>query len=157
MLRSGSILRTCNADRPKPRRAAGSLRRFAVLTAALVMAFLWCGAVNASCGNYLFRHGKSVTDASFSFSLNDHNEKYAAGQTPAGMPVPPCHGPNCSGNPIPLAPVPVAPGNLIPGFDQATILESHADSTSPSGTIEIPESERGARFVPSSIFRPPAA
>jgi hypothetical protein len=143
-------------------KAKPDVRRLRLLLQPVLMAIVtfsvasaWSTLASASCGNYLYRNGKPVSDSSF--SMNDHTENDAAGKTPAQMPVPPCHGPNCSGNPIPLAPVPVAPTNLIRGFDQATILESLADSTSPSGAIEIPESERGARFVPSSIFRPPAA
>lgn len=141
--------------RPDAPRLTLSLRPvlMAVVTMSVFMA--WSATVSASCGNYLYRNGKQVSHSSF--SMNEHNENHAAGQTPARMPVPPCHGPNCTGNPAPLAPVPVAPTNLIRGFDQATILESLADSVSPSGAIEIPESERGARFEPSSVFRPPAA
>ncbi len=131
------------------------LQRWVIWLGMLSVGLVWSSTASASCGNYLYRNGKPVTDSSF--SMNDHSENQASGKTPAGMPVPPCHGPNCSGNPIPLAPVPAAPTNLIRGFDQAAILESLADSTSRSGAIEVPESERGARFVPSSIFRPPAA
>ena len=141
--------------KPDARRLSLSLRRVLMAVVSISVALVWSSTASASCGNYLYRNGKQVTDSSF--SMNDHNDNHASGKTPAGMPVPLCHGPNCSGNPIPLAPVPVAPTNLIRGFDQATILESLADSTSPSGAVEIPESERGARFVPSSIFRPPAA
>lgn len=141
--------------KPGVRRLRLLMRRVLMAVATVSVVMVWSTTASASCGNYLYRNGKQVTDSSF--SMNDHNENQASRKTPAGMPVPPCHGPNCSGNPIPLAPVPVAPTNLIRGFDQATILESLADSTSASGEIEIPASERGARFVPSSIFRPPAA
>ena len=140
--------------RPDARRLMASLQRVLIAVATISVALVWSSTASASCGNYLYRNGKPVADSSL---MNDHNKDHAASRIPAGMPVPPCHGPNCSGNPIPLAPMPIAPTNLIRGFDQATILESLADSTSPSGAIEIPESERGARFVPSSIFRPPAA
>ena len=145
--------------KPDARRPRLSLQRVLMaimpITVTITVALVWSSTASASCGNYLYRNGKQVTDSSF--SMNDHNDSRVSGKIPAGMPVPPCHGPNCSGNPIPLAPVPVAPTNLIRGFDQATILESLTDSTSPSRVIEIPESERGARFVPSSVFRPPAA
>jgi len=141
--------------RPDALRLLPSLQRVLMAIVTISVAMAWSSTASASCGNYLYRNGKQVTDSSF--SMNDHNENHASSRIPAGMPVPPCHGPNCSGSPAPLAPVPVAPTNLIRGFDQATILESLADSASPSGAIEIPESERGARFVPSSIFRPPAA
>ena len=141
--------------KPDAKRPTLLLRRALMAVATISMALVWTSTAAASCGNYLYRNGKQVTDSSF--SMNEHNENHASNQIPVDMPVPPCHGPNCSRNPIPLAPVPVAPTNLIRGFDQATILESLTDSALPSGAIEIPESERGARFVPSSIFRPPAA
>ena len=141
--------------KPGARRLKLSLQYVLMVVVTISVMSVWSSTASASCGNYLYRNGKQVTDSSF--AMNEHNENHASGKTPAGMPVPPCHGPNCSGNPIPLAPVPFAPTNLIRGFDQATILESLADSNWPSGAIEIPESERGARFVPSSIFRPPAA
>lgn len=141
--------------KPDANRPRLSLQRVVIAVAAIIMGLVWSSAASASCGNYLYRNGKQVNDPSI--SMNDHNENHASGQTPAGTPVPPCHGPNCSRNPTPLAPVPFAPTNLIRGFDQATILESLADSTSPSEATDIPESERGARFMPSSIFRPPNA
>ena len=141
--------------KPDARRPRLSLPRVLLAAVAVSVALVWSSTASASCGNYLYRNGKPVTDSSF--SMNNHTENYASGKTPAGVPAQPCHGPNCSGNPIPLAPVPVAPTNLIRGFDQATILEALADLTSPSGAIEIPASERGARFEPSSVFRPPAA
>ena len=143
-----------NAE-PDARRLWLSLRRVLVAILTLAVALAWSTTASASCGNYLYRNGQQVTDSSL--SMNHHSENQASNTTPVGLPVPPCHGPNCSGNPIPLAPVPVAPTNSIRGFDQATILESLADVTSPSGVIEIPASERGACFEPSSLFRPPAA
>ena len=152
MLFDAAIHAKAKLDAKRPRLL---LRRVLVAVAAITVASVLSSTASASCGNYLYRNGKQVTDSSF--SMNEHNENHASSRIPADMPVPPCHGPNCSRNPTPLAPVPVAPTNLIRGFDQATILESLADSTSPSGAIEIPESERGARFVPSSIFRPPTA
>ncbi len=143
------------ATKPNAGRSRLLLQRCVIWLGMLSVGLVWSSTASASCGNYLYRNGKPVTDSSF--SMNDHSESQASGKTPAGMPVPPCHGPNCSGNPIPLAPVPAAPTNLIRGFDQAAILESLADWTPHSRAIEVPESERGARFVPSSIFRPPAA
>lgn len=141
--------------KPDARRLRLLLRRVLMAVGLTSVALVWSSTASASCGNYLYRNGKPVTDASF--SMNDHSQNHASGMIPDGTPVPPCHGPNCSRNPMPLAPVPVAPTNLMRGFDLATILEALADLTSPSGAIEYPESERGARFVPSSIFRPPAA
>lgn len=144
---------------PDVQRSPFSRQRVLISAAFLAVVLSWSTSAVASCGNYLYRNGKPVSDA-FS-SMNDHNQISAheseSTEVPSRIPAPPCHGPNCSGSPIPLMPVPSAPSNLIRGFDQATILESLADSTSPSGAIEIPESERGARFEHSSVFRPPAA
>ena len=140
---------------PDVRRLRLSLQRVLLAVVTMSVGLVWSSTATASCGNYLYRNGKPVIDSAL--SMNDHTENHAAGKTPSGIPLPPCHGPNCSGNPIPLTPVPVAPTNLVRGFDQATILESLADATSPAGAIEIPASERGARYVPSSLFRPPAA
>ena len=132
-----------------------SLQRFIPAIVAVSMASVWTTTAFASCGNYLYRNGRTVTDSSF--SMNGQDENHGSGKTPAPVPVRPCHGPNCSGDPIPLAPVPVAPTNLIRGFDQAAILETLTDLISPSLTIEHPESECGADFEPPSVFRPPAA
>ena len=141
--------------KPDAGRPRLSLQRVLTAVGAISVALVWSSTASASCGNYLYRNGKQVADSSF--SMSDYRENHASSKLPDGIPVPPCHGPNCSGSPTPLAPVPAAPMNLIRGFDQATILESLADSASPSRATEIPESERGARFVPASIFRPPAA
>ena len=127
-------------------------RRLVMMAAICLVAATWPSSAVASCGNYLFRHGKPV-DGSFS-SMSDHHDAPNR-ETENEQPVPPCHGPNCSGNPIPLMPVPVAPTNLVRGFDQAAILESLAQTPTPRCAIEVPTSERGACFVPSSIFRPP--
>lgn len=147
------------ANYAKTRRDAQRLlplvRRVLMAIMTTCVALAWSSTASASCGDYLYRNGKKVSDSSF--SMDKDSENHASSGIPTGVPVPPCHGPNCSRNPTPLAPVPVAPTNLIRGFDQATIIESFADSTSASGATEIPESERGARFLPSFIFRPPAA
>ena len=131
-------------------------RRLAMVAAICLVTATWPSSAAASCGNYLFRHGKPVND---SFSLmSDHRD--ARNQTSetnktSELPLPPCHGANCSGNPVPWMPVPVAPTNLVQGFDQAAILESLAQTPTQRSAIEIPRSERAACFVPSSIFRPP--
>lgn len=127
-------------------------RRLVVMAAICLVAATWPSSAVASCGNYLFRHGKPVDG---SFSSMSHHHDAPNRETQSEMPAPPCHGPNCSGNPIPLMPVPVAPTNLVRGFDQAAILESLAQTPTPRCAIEVPTSERGACFVPSSIFRPP--
>jgi hypothetical protein len=118
--------------------------------------------VAASCGNYLFRHGipvqihgddgqASIDDTGFAVDV-----LFASG-VPRQHTIPPCRGPNCSRSPVPLAPVPAVPVNLLRSLDPAALLELASASTETRRAIELPESERGARYLPSSIFRPPAA
>jgi len=151
----------CAKTHPNPYQDATCLQmvcsRLAMMAAICLVAATWPSTAVASCGNYLFRHGKPVDDKFSAMSDHHHagNHESETNQTPRELPVPPCHGPNCSGNPIPLIPVPVAPTSLVRGFDQAAILESLAQTPTPRRAIEIPTSERGACFVPSSIFRPP--
>lgn len=76
---------------------------------------------------------------------------------PVQAPVRRCSGPNCSSSPVPLAPVPAVPVNLLRSLDPAALLELASTSSETRRAIELPESERGARYLPSSIFRPPAA
>ena len=134
-------------------------RRLVMAVAVCLVAITWPTSAAASCGNYLFRHGKPV-DKPLSLMTEHHDVQNHVGEKNKAsneLPAPPCHGPNCSGNRIPLIPVPVAPSNLIRGFDQAAILESLAQTPTPRRAIEIPTSDRGAFFVASSIFRPPMA
>jgi hypothetical protein len=128
---------------------------FKVLVLVVVVGLVSASTASASCGNYLYRNGKPVSDAHS--SMNSHGSLRLDEMESTKIPVPPCHGPNCSKNPVPLMPVPAAPTTVSQGFDQAAILAALAQVPSPSGGNEIPESERGACFVPSSIFRPPIA
>lgn len=115
--------------------------------------------VSASCGNYLYRNGSRISHHSMPVhEPNGISSDFAAVvHIPVEIPVRHCSGPNCSSRPIPLAPVPAVPGNLIRGFDQAALMELVLQTQTIRCAIEIPESERGARFEPSSVFRPPAA
>ena len=125
-----------------------------------VVATMWTETATAStCGHYLYRNGKPV--GNHETNMQSVNPTATAGNSaqnsPIELPVRRCSGPNCSENPTPLAPVPPAPVHLIRGFDQMAILESLSRPPVTRDAIEIPESERGARFEPSTIFRPPAA
>lgn len=135
------------------------MRRVVVVMLAFLAALSWHASASASCGNYLFRNGKPVADHGISMGEMHSNtaENSASQGDPDGLPARPCSGPNCSSNPIPFAPVPPVPSTLMRGFDQAAVLESLASSQPDSVGIVIPESERGACYEPSSIFRPPAA
>ncbi len=144
---------TYSSERRKPIREDESLCRWMKTIVCVAVAIAWSSVASASCGNYLYRNGKSVINSSL--SMHEHNSNRALETAPIELPSPPCHGPNCTGNPTPLMPVPVAPTNLVRGFDQAAVLESLAQTSILRRAVEIPTSERGACFVPSSIFRPP--
>ena len=95
-------------------------RRLVMAVAVCLVAITWPTSAAASCGNYLFRHGKPV-DKPLSLMTEHHDVQNHVGEKNKAsneLPAPPCHGPNCSGNRIPLIPVPVAPSNLIRGFDR---------------------------------------
>ncbi len=145
--------RPLNSDWINPIRVGESLRRWVIAIVSVSLVIAWSATASASCGDYLYRNGKRITNSSF--SMQEHNSNRASDTAPLELPVPPCHGPSCSGQPVPLMPVPVAPTNLVQGFDQAAILESLSQTPTPRRAIEIPTSERGACFLPSSIFRPP--
>lgn len=117
-------------------------------------------SASATCGNYLFRNGKPVADHTMTHAqtLQESNlvlGQFATRSAPVQMPVRRCNGPNCSNSPLPFAPVPSAPISQLRGFDPAALLESISLSAGTQEGIELPESERGARYLPSSIFRPP--
>ena len=141
------------------RRSLVSWRRVVIAVTILSAPLFWTRSASASCGNYLYRNGKAVSLHSIPMNeLNEISENNGAtDNVPSEIPVRRCSGPNCSSSPFPLAPVPAAPSNLIRGFDQATVLESVEQTQNTRGAIEFPESERGARFEPSTVFRPPAA
>lgn len=116
----------------------------------------------AGCGDYLFRNGIAVSDHTMSerVSMFDDASDLASFKSPESLPGPPvsrCHGPNCSRSPVPFAPMPAVPGISLQGSEPAALLEGLIAPTVIRGQIEWPESERGARYLPSSIFRPPAA
>lgn len=144
---------TCNNDRRKPIRSGESLRRWMMTIISVSVVVAWSSTASASCGDYLYRNGKRAINSSL--SMHEHNSNRTSDTAPLELPIPPCHGPSCSGQPVPLMPAPAAPTNLVRGFDQAAVLESLALTPPLRRAIEIPTSERGACFVPSSIFRPP--
>jgi hypothetical protein len=156
-----SPAQTCSNDQPL-RSVPGFLRRGLMLAVTLGVALSWTQSASASCGNYLFRNGKPVAG----HSMSEHQVvvdaivefgDLANLAAPVQAPVRRCSGPNCSSSPVPLAPVPAVPVNLLRSLDPAALLDLAAISSETRRAIELPESERGARYWPSSIFRPPAA
>lgn len=146
------------------------LRGVMMLAAAIAVSLSTTSSAVASCGSYLFRNGKPVshhpmtgpTEININVppSAGDHSihmQNLLSQTTPRELPAAPCNGPNCSRSRMPLAPVPAAPTNLIRNVDQAALLETLSQASQGSGEVEFPQSERGACYEPSSIFRPPAA
>lgn len=136
----------------------GSLRRVMLAASAIVLGLNWTSSASASCGNYLHRNGQPVSGhvVSMDSVTGVHAEGISSNKTPLEVPVRRCSGPNCSSNPLPLAPVPVAPVNLFRTVDPGVILQSLTDADSVREGLQVPQSERGAFFEPSSVFRPPA-
>lgn len=140
----------------------GFARRGLLVVVTLGIVLSWTRSASASCGNYLFRNGQPVAGHSMAENQAIHAPKADIGEfvdstTPVQAPVRRCSGPNCSSSPVPLAPVPAVPINLLRSLDPAALLELASVSSETPRAIELPESERGARYLPSSIFRPPAA
>ncbi len=155
-----SPTQTCSNDQPL-RSVRGFLRRGLLLVVALGVVLSWTQSASASCGNYLFRNGKPVAGHSMSEHQIVQDAAVVFGvlansEVPVQAPVRRCSGPNCSSSPVPLAPVPALPVNFLRSVDPAALLELASTSSETRRAIELPESERGARYLPSSIFRPPA-
>ena len=152
---------TCSNDQPL-QSVLEFARRGLLLAITLGVVLSWTQSASASCGNYLFRNGKPVAG----HSMPEHQivqdttvdfGALASPEVPVQAPVRRCSGANCSSSPVPLAPVPAVPVNLLRSLDPAALLELASTSSETRRAIELPESERGARYLPSSIFRPPAA
>lgn len=114
----------------------------------------WTSVASASCGDYLAHSEKPVfltDDAQVGNQAKVGNSTAKPFQTPDR----PCSGPNCSRGSLPPASVP--PAGLIQVSDQAALRESLSSVSPPDHAAVIPESERGTRYEPSSIFRPPTA
>ncbi len=130
--------------------------RFAVCAFAFAAFLCSAAPVSASCGHYLFRNGIPVAQQSSSLSYESFSEiqEEPAGQVPRSVPSRRCHGPNCSANP---SSIPGATSNLVRELDQQAILDLFTHTPLIRDPVQIPESEHGNVFVPSSIFRPPDA
>lgn len=145
-----------------PQNATGTLRRVSSALMCLVVVLMSSNTASASCGDYLFRNGKPVSDNRISHIGRsvEHDvaiDKFGPTNGPERAPMQRCSGPNCSNSPVPFAPMPSAPLRQIRSSELAALVESILCRIETRGSIEFPESERGARYLPSSIFRPPAA
>lgn len=161
---------TSSASSPAAFGCGPGLRGVMMLAAAIAVSLSTTSSAVASCGSYLFRNGKPVSHHAMTgpteININvppsagghsNHMQNVLSQTTPRELPAAPCNGPNCSRSRMPLAPVPSAPTNLIRNVDQAALLETLSQASQANAEIEFPESERGACYEPSSIFRPPAA
>lgn len=145
-------------------------RRFAVAGMVLIVFTSWTRAASASCGDYLLHHGKMVSDQ----RMTDHATFVAIGQPdgrgipagsekvtrptlPGGSPAGGCAGPNCSRQPTPFGSPPVIPAWQLKLLEPAVLQSVLEVGASLSRARTLPVSERGARYLPSSVFRPPEA
>jgi len=137
-------------------------RRFLQAAAVAAVALVICGLssprVDASCGDYLYRNGKPVShQMTMSEIPSELRNLVAVNARDSQTPPSGCHGPGCSNNPFRGVPAPEAPPHLVRGADQAALLDMvGAPPWNGSGRI-VPESERGARYAPSAVYRPPIA
>ena len=155
-----SASQICSNDQPL-QSVRGLVRRSVLLAITLGVVLSWTQSASASCGNYLFRNGKPVTGHAMSEHeiVKDASVDFgpSSSEVPIQAPVRRCSGPNCSSSPVPLMPVPAVPVNLLRSLDPAALLELASAPSETLRAIELPESERGTLYLPSSIFRPPAA
>lgn len=126
----------------------------------LFVVLVFCGMMvgsrdaQASCGDYLFRHGKPVS--AHLMSVDRAAETALIGvEDSAVLPGRPCSGPSCQGSRIPVDPIPAVPVQLLRLMDSAVLLEQLAACQAVPGSLEIPQSERGAAYEPGSVFLPP--
>lgn len=144
-------------SKPNLRSSSWVLCRVVIVITILFTSLFCMRSASATCGSYLYRNGNPVSHRSMPMDELDGVSIDIGNLLPEEIPVRHCSGPNCSSSPLPLAPLPAAPSNLIRGFDQSAVLESLLPIQMIRCAIEIPTSERGARFEPSIVFRPPAA
>lgn len=126
----------------------------AFFVAGLAFALITCysDSAAASCGDYLIVNGKPVAD----HQMPEHESDRVPGQQNSKeSPFPSCSGPNCSNRPAPGVPNPEAPTNLR-SLGPADLVKLLDLGFGPRRMSRVPESERGAFYLPSEVFRPPA-
>lgn len=143
------------------RNAKGAMRPASVALVFLVVALASSKTASASCGNYLFRHGNPVAGHWLSHVENLTKRDtllHQSGSTvfPERAPIRQCSGPNCSNSRIPFAPAPYAPLSQVRSTEPGVLLETMLCCVETQEASGFPESERGARYLPLSVFRPPS-
>ncbi len=145
----------CSKSMPSAISSQSVTCRFFAVAVLAIVGFTSAATASATCGDYLRLDGNPTGHTHF--PAGESLAVVMGHRVPTGLPAPPCHGPNCSDNSVPTMPAPFAPPKLVQGFDEVAIIVALTQRPSPLTGREIPESERGASFVPSSVFRPPIA
>lgn len=126
----------------------------------IVTSVQWSSLVNsaaASCGDYLFRHGKPVAQHTSGHAINTGLTTLSSESShSSSIPDPvPCTGPHCSRRTLPSAPVEAPLTIRSRNSEQATVADVVACLHFGEMPRRIPESEHGAFFEPNPLFRPP--
>jgi hypothetical protein len=112
-----------------------------------------------TCGHYLFRNGVPVSmehaETSRNVPADGHTLASAGTQDAPKSSQTPCHGPGCRQRTIPDWPGSV-PVTLSVETDPAMLTAGLQLCGGAAGGLLWPESERGSRFYPMLVFRPPA-
>jgi hypothetical protein len=131
--------------------------RTGLLAAVALATLLSCSqTASASCGDYLFRNGKPVAEHAM---VEQADQLSPDTRNTKSLPTPHrgCTGPNCSKYPVPERPIPAAPNSQLRVLDPAALPGSLIPPVDTFFANVFPESERGARYLPSHVFRPPIA
>jgi len=112
-----------------------------------------------TCGHYLFRNGVPVgmphAEASRTAAVDWQTLAVAGIQVPQKSSQTPCHGPGCRQRKTPDWPGSV-PATLSVETDPAMLTAGLRLCDDTAGGLLLPKSERGTRFYPTLVFRPPA-
>ncbi len=110
-------------------------------------------AVADTCGHYLYRHGKPVSQDGM--ALHRSIETLSIGIF-SHDPLKPCNGPRCGSQSTPFS-TPVALNVEFRGSDIAELINELMWKSLGSRRASHPESESGEFIEAGGIFRPPAA
>lgn len=137
--------------------------RFGLMVGMALWIVIICDqTASASCGDYLFQNGKPVSEHPMVNQKADYPAEIDLSAsslplTPLSNPVRRCSGSNCSKQPSPFSPTPGAPGSELRIHEPAALLKVLQPFVETCRAARLHESERGARYLPSTVFRPPAA
>jgi hypothetical protein len=126
-----------------------------VITAVVLSAD---GAVASTCGHYLYRNGKPVSEHNGPMEAAEFGGEFAAEHVqPVRPDAPtPCRGPGCKEQSIPLVPV-SAPFSISRTLDPAALLDDILSRDGSEESFLRPQSERGEFYQAARLFRPPCA